>query len=180
MICFNVFEAICGCVFWKIYSKLFEVDKYIFFPSNEIEYNEWGIVMLPAYVHKLESKSILVIVSEKRLKKIIENNFSDLVKVKKISILHMRWLMKYYALVNQKWVVVSVKQPYCTGADKLLGIRNISYKDIVYYDVFGFTHEIVEDAIDFQTIERIRIELRNEETYRCDDYKEKDYERDTT
>ncbi len=182
MIYFNVIEGICGCMFWKIYSKLFRFDKYIFFPSNEIEYNEWGIIMLPTYVHKLQKKTILVVVCEKKLKEIIDKNFSTTIKVKKISVLHMGWLMKYYALINQtpKWVVVSVKQPYNTGADKLLGIRNVSYKDIVYYDVFGFTHEKIEDAIDFKDVERIRNELRNEEKYRCENFKKKGYEGNTS
>lgn len=57
-------------------------------------------------------------------------------------------LMDYYAMIDMSglWTVVSVTQPYRTGADRLLGKKGVTYREIVYYDVYKFTEPDLEEC----------------------------------
>ena len=77
----------------------------------------------------------------------------------------MTQYLSYYALIDKskKWIVVSVKQPYDTGAEKMLGKHGITKKDIVYYDIYGFTHENIDKEMDKMLEMEIEKKLFNDE-----------------
>jgi len=56
----------------------------------------------------------------------------------------MTCFLSYYALkdMSNKWIVVSTKKPYDTGAERLLGIKGVTYRDIVYYDIYKLDREV--------------------------------------
>ena len=44
--------------------------------------------------------------------------------------------------MSDKWTVVSTKMPYDTGAERLLGIKGVTLRDIIYYDIYKLDGEM--------------------------------------
>ena len=55
-------------------------------------------------------------------------------------------IMRYMALVNlgAECTIVSVKEPYDTGAERLLGKKGVTKEEIVWYDVFRMSDKFSE------------------------------------
>ena len=106
--------------------------------------------MLPVYMREHQMKKIVVLVCDERVEKALHCiRGMDIVTIK-IPLEQMTQFMSYYALIDKgkNWIVVSVTQPYETGSKRLLGVRQITKKDIVYYDVYGFTNKEIDSEID--------------------------------
>lgn len=143
-------EGIKGRIAWYFLDNKFHAEKYIFFPSWDEIYNKWGILMLPVYMREHQMKKIVVLVCDERVEKALHCiRGMDIVTIK-IPLEQMTQFMSYYALIDKgkNWIVVSVTQPYETGSKRLLGVRQITKKDIVYYDVYGFTNKEIDSEID--------------------------------
>lgn len=143
-------QGIKGRIAWYFLDNKFHAEKYIFFPSWDEIYNKWGILMLPVYMRKHQIKKIVALVSDEKVEKAMHCLKGMDIVIIKISQEQMTQFMSYYALIDkgEKWIVVSVTQPYETGADRLLGVQQITKKDIVYYDVYGFTNKEIDKEID--------------------------------
>lgn len=146
----KLYEGFKGRIAWYFLNKKYEANNYILFPSNDQDFNKWGILLLPAYMKKSKFQKVVVLSSDKRIRKAIQCVNSNNVVIKQISQKQMKQYISYYALINKskEWRVVSVTQPYETGADRLLGIKGITKRDIVYYDVYGFGNEDVNQEIE--------------------------------
>lgn len=123
-------QAMEGKIFWNLFHRIFPADKYVFFPETTGEIYDEAQKLLPEYIKKFQNRKMIIIAADKL-------DCSN-IKVKKISKHCMNCCMKYYALkdMSDKWTVVSVKSPYDTGAIRMLGIKNMTWKEIIYYDVF--------------------------------------------
>lgn len=148
--CIAVACALRGRGIWYFLKHKFaQYKKFIIFPENNQEYNAWGIVMLQSYLIKENLKSAVVIASNRNVEKAINILNMRNVKIQLLKAKYIDEMLKYYALVDMSrlWTVVSVSMPYDTGAERLLGIEGITRKEIVYYDVFGFSNQNIEDEI---------------------------------
>lgn len=143
-------EGMKGRIEWRFLDYKFRAEKYIFFPSWDETYNKWGILMLPAYMRKYQIKKIVALVCDEKVAKALYCLKGMDIVIIKISQEQMTQFMSYYALIDKgkKWIVVSVTQPYETGAERLLEVQQITKKDIVYYDVYGFTNKEIDKEID--------------------------------
>ena len=143
-------DGIKGRIAWFLLDNKYRAEKYIFFPSQDAIYTKWGILMLPIYLKKNQIKKTLVLICDEKIEKLFRCLKSKEIVVKRISKTQMTQYLSYYALIDKskKWVVVSVKQPYDTGAERMLGKHGITKKDIVYYDIYGFIHENIDKEID--------------------------------
>lgn len=131
-----------GRLLWKKMRKKYGFGdpkaRYILFPSEDEEYNHWGCYYLPDYV-KNNKIGYLIILSfnDGILEKCTKE--PDVEKsLLKISKRDMACLIKFAALVNMmnEWTIVSVKEPYDTGAERLLGKKGVTKREIVWYDVY--------------------------------------------
>ena len=134
----KLLKGIVGGLFWFFIKRKYMADKYVFFPSGNDECNKWGVIYLPEYLEKFNVEKAVVLISDKRDEKQIRDLGCSKIKIKKISEKRMDCMLSYYALMDQsdKWVVVSLQKPYSTGAEHLLGIKNVTYKELIYYDVY--------------------------------------------
>ena len=153
MIYKRILEALMGRIYWFFLSQKYGSNKekcrYILFPSLNSEYNFWGIIMLPEFIINNDYEKIIIISSDERIitsvKSLnISNIFCESIKFQKLLC-----LIRYYALMDKSdiWTVVSVEEPYSTGAEKLLGKKGITYKEIVYYDIYKFSKNNINDTI---------------------------------
>lgn len=112
---------------------------YILFPDSDIEINAWGMYLLPRVIEKKKLEKIMVITCEEKLFQACSEIEYDGLHVIRVSKDEMDQLIRFYALVdlNGEWMIVSVKEPHDTGAEKLLGKKGITKKDLVWYDVYA-------------------------------------------
>lgn len=128
--------AFRGYFIWKkIQIRHKEIEKYIIFPEISSEYNFWGLKFLPEYVEKKNIKKYVVIYSDSEMKQKFSNT-----SITKICFPENRiqMMLCYYALadMSSKWTVVSVKLPYNTKAENLLGRNGVTKREIVQYDIY--------------------------------------------
>ena len=50
------------------------------------------------------------------------------------------------ALVNlcEELTIVSVKEPYDTGAERLLGKKGVTKREILWFDIYRFTDDFID------------------------------------
>ena len=139
----RLFYSLWGRTLWvllqKKYGKSCDVVRYILFPEADEEYTLMAIDLLPYYMRVNQIQHAILIAENKRW----EEEFHTVAKDNRCSFVFltrsgMKALIQYAALVNmsRKWIIVSVKQPYDTGAESLLGKEDINKQDIIWYDIF--------------------------------------------
>lgn len=134
----ELLQATIGKMYANWIDKREQADKYIFFPESKGAYLKWGVRLLPQYIEQSMCERIVVIAVDDSVKEEMKKQRVSNIKFHKISGYFMECLMDYYAVwdMSDKWIVVSTKKPYDTGAERLLGIKGTTYRDIVYYDVY--------------------------------------------
>lgn len=139
----ELFQAASGKIYGNVLCRICKADQYIFFPESESAYLESGMELLPQYIRKNRLDRVVIIYSDRIVKEYGLKNNNMKIHFKKVSKWYMDCLLKYYALENMsgKWLVVSTKQPYDTGAEHLLGVKGVTYKDIIYYDIYRLDGE---------------------------------------
>lgn len=142
--------ALKGKMVWLFLRyKYLRYKKFIIFPMDNQDYNAWGIIMLQSYLKKEKIEEAVVLAGNSNIYKAIK--FLDLnnIRFQLLKSQYIRCLMKYYALVDmsESWTVVSVTEPYDTGAERLLGIKQVTQKEIVYYDIYKFSNRDIEKEI---------------------------------
>lgn len=121
----------------KKYGHIDEYTRYILFPENDDEYNAWAIYFLNSWAEIFRYERIFVISSNESVLSAIhllkEHDFETISIPEK----QIRNLIRLAGLVNMmaSWSIVSVKQPYDTGAERMLGKKGITKKEIVWYDM---------------------------------------------
>lgn len=143
-----LFQAYCGKFYWvklkRIYGNGTAPSKYVLFADDDNEYNAWGLCFLEHYIEKNELDRVVVLATNEKILDATKNIQHLNIRREKISPKQMKCLVRYSALVSRKeeWVIVSVKQPYDTGAERLLGKKGVTKREIVWYDVYRMSKEI--------------------------------------
>lgn len=134
----KLLKGTAGGLFWVFMKRKYAADKYIFFPSGNDECNKWGVIFLPEYLERFQVEKAVVLTGDKRAEKQIRDLECQKIEIKRISEKRMDCMLSYYALMDMsdKWVAVSLRKPYDTGAEQLLGMKDVTYKELVYYDVY--------------------------------------------
>lgn len=134
----ELMQATIGKMYVNWINRKDQADKYIFFPESKGPYLKWGVRLLPQYIEQNRCDRIVVIAVDDSVKKEMGKQRVNNVRFQKISGYCMECLMGYYALrdMSDKWIVVSTKKPYDTGAERLLGVKGVTYRDIVHYDIY--------------------------------------------
>lgn len=139
----ELMQAVAGKIYTAIISRAYRADRYIFFPEGRGEYLEWGIRLLPRYMRQNQSARIIVMAADDMVGQEIVRQGIKNVTFKKISNHSMDCFLRFYALkdMSGQWIVVSTKKPYDTGAERLLGVKGTTIRDIVCYDIYKLDRE---------------------------------------
>lgn len=140
----ELMQAVIGKLHATILCRKYKADKYVFFPDSRGACLKWGISLLPEYMRQNKIHQIIVLAADNSVKKEIVKQGITNIRFHKLSKYSMNCLLDYYALkdMSAQWIVVSTKKPYDTGAERLLGIRGVTYRDIVYYDIYKLDGEV--------------------------------------
>lgn len=140
----ELIQAAAGKIYANIMSRKYKADRYVFFPDCNAAYLKYGMKLLPKYMQHNKFDQIIVIAADSSVQKEIEKQRITNIRFLKISTYRMRCLLNYYALkdMSDKWTVVSTKMPYDTGAERLLGIKGVTLRDIIYYDIYKLDGEM--------------------------------------
>lgn len=147
-------QAYKGKYYWtklkKTYGNGKMPSKYILFPEEDNEYNAWGLCFLEHYIKKNELDKVMILATDIDVLEAVKNVQHTNMHLEKISKSKMKCLIRYSALVprNEEWVIVSVKQPYDTGAERLLGKKGVTKREIVWFDVYRMSKEIDNKLIE--------------------------------
>ncbi|MCM1183095.1 MAG: hypothetical protein NC337_06960 [Roseburia sp.] len=136
----RMLEAVLGGLYWLGLRGRYQADRYIFFPEDEGECFRWGMRLLPRYIVQEQLRKPVVIMTGASARNSEIDGGITRLRFRRITDRKMRCLMGWYALrdMSRQWVVVSTRQPYDTGAERLLGINGVTWRDIVYYDIYKF------------------------------------------
>lgn len=135
-------QAVSGRKLWlrlqKKYGKTNNFTKYVLFPSSDDEYNAWGLFFLISYMRNKNIEKIKAVTTDDAIAESLRRLDSDKIDVITIKKKHMTSLIRLAGLKNMMdfWVILSVKEPYDTGAERLLGKKGITRREIVWYDMF--------------------------------------------
>lgn len=130
-------DAIHGYFVWKKIKRTNpHTERFIIFPEENDEYGYWGVKLLPQFLKKKRITKALLIATKDN-KNIATLNDNE-VTVKYLTKGKINDILAFYAMwdISEKWTVVSTRKPYDTGAERLLGKCNVTYRDIVEYDVY--------------------------------------------
>lgn len=113
-------------------------SRYILFPSKDDIYNAWGLCYLTRYLEKNNFDKVMAVVTDEGLKGALSNIKHNNLHIISIEKKQMDCLIRLCALVdlNTECTIVSVKEPYDTGAERLLGKKGTTKRDIVWYDIY--------------------------------------------
>lgn len=121
-----------------IYSDTF----FVFLINDDADYSRYAIELLPNFIKK-NSRRVKVVISKSdaEIRKLVKNIDNTMViHIKEKSLSYISILYKYKD-VSQDCVFISTKIPYLTGADRMLGVNNITKRDIVFYDMYKLDEE---------------------------------------
>lgn len=140
----ELMQAVAGKIFAAVMCKIYKADKYILFPDSKGAYRKWGIRLLPQYLRQNKFNRVIVMAADGSIKQEMVRQGITNVQFKTISKYSINCFLNYYALkdMSEKWIVVSTKKPYDTGAERLLGVKGVTYRDIIYYDIYKLDGEV--------------------------------------
>lgn len=148
-----LWQAYSGRKFWKKLQKKYdcvkEFTKYIIFPSKDDEYNAWALYFLNSWAKIFKLEKIFVVTTDENIRSSVrtfsEHDFKTIVVSEK----QMTHLIRLAGLKNMMdfWTIISVKEPYDTGAERMLGKKGITKKEIVWYDMLQIRELLSEENI---------------------------------
>lgn len=135
-------QAYMGKLIWTLlkrkYGNGLYPSRYLIFPGKDIEYNFWGLYYLTDFILDNKFNYITILTIDDDIVQVANSyRFINITGIK-ISEKEMNCLIRYAALVSRmnEWTIVSVKEPFNTGAERLLGKKGVGKGDIVWYDIF--------------------------------------------
>ena len=141
-------NAYKGRIIWAYLKKRYGngryPSRYILFPSVDQEYNAWAIYFMEEFIEKKKLGKINVLTTSKEIARACKNVRCVDLHTIMISSAWMDCLIRYAALVcrNAEWTIISVKEPYDTGAERLLGKKGVTKKEIVWYDMLRMSESL--------------------------------------
>lgn len=138
-----------GKIIWKKLSAEHKADRYILMPEVNSQYNFYALLYLDEYMEKIEAESVCIITSESSVSKVIDlftsNESVDVVITSHEDIMRV---IKYYSLYEftSKLTIISLKIPYDTGGENLIGVKGVTRKDLFCFDIYAFNETITKES----------------------------------
>lgn len=140
----ELMQAMAGKICAAVICRRCKADKYILFPNARGAYLKWGIRLLPQYVSQNPSERIIIVAAGDLVRREMAKAGIGNIRCKKVSRYMMDCLLSFYAIqdMSKQWIVVSARRPYDTGAERLLGVKGVTFRDIIYYDIYKLDGEL--------------------------------------
>lgn len=142
-----LYQAYRGKWIWerirRKYGSGYAPSRYLLFPSSDDEYNAWGLYYLDYYLQKNHYDKVIVLTKEVELSKALRNIHHNNLHIIQLNEEQMNCIIRLNALVNlgAQCTIVSVKEPYDTGAERLLGKKGVTKRELVWYDIYRMSKQ---------------------------------------
>lgn len=135
-------KAFHGKCIWNRLDKTYHSDKYIVMPHVKDEYNQYAIQYLEAYLKKEKAQGAVILYQDETVPGMLEKEkISGYdIQLKKWSDRKLRNLLKFYGLYefSRKLTIISLTIPYDTCGENLLGVKGITKRELLCYDIYRF------------------------------------------
>lgn len=142
------------------YGRGLKPSRYIMFLNNDIEYNAWAIYYFDKFVEEEKLDKVMIITSDDDVIDALKNSKHCNLHFIKLNEDDILCIVRLAALVNlgEELTIVSVKDPYDTGAERLLGKKGVTKREILWFDIYRFTDDFVEieneDAATWKNVDK--------------------------
>lgn len=134
-------KAQIGEKIWDKIRKQNGAELYIIMPEKDDEYNYYALLYLDKYISGKEAETATIIYSDHMIKRVV-SVFTKNSRVHSIylSRFKMECLIKYYALYefSSKVTIISLKKPYDTYGENLLGFKGVTKETLLCFDIYRF------------------------------------------
>jgi len=130
-----------GKLQWEMLEEKFHGDLYILFPHIDEEYNYYALLYLDEYIVAKKAKNVVLIASETVIKDVLPVFSQSNVQFFQTSIENIKAIIKYYALYefSSRLTIISLKEPYDTCGENLLGVKGVTKEDLLCMDIYHFS-----------------------------------------
>ena len=134
-------KAKIGEKIWDKISKRNDTELYVIMPEEDDEYNYFALLYLDEYMSRKKAETATIICSDHMIKRIVPA-FTKNSRVYSIYFTNfkMKCLIKYYALYefSSKVTIISLKKPYDTYGENLLGFKGVTKETLLCFDIYRF------------------------------------------
>ncbi len=132
-------EAFRGKLQWDALRKK-GYDWYLIMPHENDEYNDYALEYLDAFLDKKKSGSAYIVTGDKSVyEKVGKKSWSHKIDAMQATPKWISRIIKFYGLYefSTKIKIISLSEPYDTGAENLIGVHGVTKKELLCYDIFG-------------------------------------------
>ena len=130
-----------GKALWESIDEKYNADLYILFPHVNEEYNYYALLYLDEYILAKKAEKIVLITMEDIIEKALPIFSKAKAEVHKINAEESKAIIKYYALYefSTRLTIISLKMPYDTCGENLLGVKGVTKEDLLCFDIYRFS-----------------------------------------
>lgn len=130
-----------GKALWESMDEKYNADLYIIFPHVNEEYNYYALLYLDEYIAAKKAEKIVIVTMEDVIERAIPVFSKAKAEVHKINDEEIKEIIKYYALYefSTRLTIISLKMPYDTCGENLLGVKGVTKEDLLCFDIYRFS-----------------------------------------
>lgn len=132
---------------WELLDEKYDADLYIIFPHEKEEYNYYAMLYLDEYISVKKAEKVVLITNESVIKRALPYFSEKQVEIYEISGDDIKAIIKYYALYefSTRLTIISLKEPYDTCGENLLGVKGVTKEDLLCFDIYRFSENPHKD-----------------------------------
>lgn len=129
-----------GMKIWERIDTQYNADLYILFPHENEEYNYYALLHLEEYLENKKVTKVVFLCSDMGVIKALPLFIKRNIVVCQMILDDIKAVLKYYALFEftARLTIISLKEPYDTCGENLLGVKGITKEDLLCYDIYRF------------------------------------------
>ncbi len=114
-------------------------DSIILFPGTDHECNFQGMRYLDTYMQRINTKRAIILTVDSFVKNSIGNYSDNISSIIEISQEQAQGFIALYQLriFDDRFIVVSLNQPFCRNAEGMIGIKDITVEQLVAIGVYS-------------------------------------------
>lgn len=130
-----------GKALWESMDERYNADLYIMFPHTDEEYNYYALLYLDEYIAAKKAEKTVLITMEDVIERALPVFSKAEAEVYKIDREEIAAIIKYYALYefSTRLTIISLKMPYDTCGENLLGVKGVTKEDLLCFDIYRFS-----------------------------------------
>lgn len=150
-----------GKQLWENIDERFNADLYVLFPHLNEEYNYYALLYLDEYIAAKRAEKVVLITMESVIKKALPVFSKAKTEVYEISHDDIKAIIKYYALYefSTRLTIISLKEPYDTCGENLLGVKGVTKEDLLCFDIYRFDERKLKDHPQYEGTDKEIIEF---------------------